>query len=37
MANKTYSMKTALFDLFMIVITGGFWLLFMIARYIRTH
>lgn len=37
MSEKTYTLSTALFDLFMVVITGGLWLFYLLIRYIRTH
>jgi hypothetical protein len=37
MATKTYTWKSALFDLLMIAITGGFWVLWVIVRFLRTH
>jgi hypothetical protein len=37
MSTKNYGMMSALFDLFMIVCTGGFWLIWVAVRYLRTH
>lgn len=37
MSSKKYTLKHALFDLFMIAITGGFWLIYVLVRYLRTH
>ena len=38
MANTNdYSLWNAAFDLFMTVITGGFWLIWVAVRYLRTH
>lgn len=34
---KKYTFLHALFDLFMLVITGGLWLIYLIARFLRTH
>ena len=37
MATKKYKKRTMLFDLLMILLTGGFWLIWVIVRYLRTH
>lgn len=40
MANQTrkrYTVGHMLFDLFMTVITGGFWLIVVLVQYLRTH
>ena len=34
---KRYGVGHMLFDLFMLLITGGLWLIWIIARYLRTH
>jgi len=34
---KSYTWKSALFDMIMILLTGGFWLIYVIIRYLRTH
>jgi hypothetical protein len=34
---KKYGCLMMLFDLFMIVITGGLWLIWVLVRYLRTH
>jgi hypothetical protein len=34
---KKYTIWSALFDLIMLVLTGGFWLMWVIIRYLRTH
>ena len=34
---KPYGMLNAIFDLIMIAITGGFWLIWVLVRYLRTH
>lgn len=35
--NKKYKFRHILFDLFMTVITGGAWLIWVLIRYLRTH
>ena len=37
MTPKKYTKWNALFDMFMLLITGGLWLLYVIVRYLRTH
>lgn len=34
---KKQSKPSVLFDLFMTFITGGFWLIWVLIRYLRTH
>lgn len=34
---KKYTLMHALFDLIMIVLTGGLWLIYVLVRYLRTH
>lgn len=34
---KNYGCLHALFDVFMIFITGGLWLIWIIVKYLRTH
>lgn len=34
---NNYGCFHALFDIFMTVITGGLWLIYIIIRYLRTH
>jgi hypothetical protein len=34
---KKYGVGHLLFDVFMTIITGGFWLLVIIIQYLRTH
>ena len=34
---RHYSILHALFDIFMTLITGGLWLIYIIIRYLRTH
>lgn len=34
---KTYTFGKMLFDLIMIFLTGGLWIIWLIVRYIRTH
>ena len=34
---KQYGFPNLLFDLFMTVITGGFWLIWVAVKYLRTH
>ena len=34
---KNYGCLYALFDIFMIFITGGLWLIWIIVKYLRTH
>ena len=36
-ATKQYTVKRALFDLIMVCITGGLWLVYLIAKYLYTH
>lgn len=35
--STNYTKKHAAFDLLMIVITGGLWLIWVVVRYLRTH
>ena len=35
--NNNYGTLNALFDIFMTFITGGFWLIWVLVRYLRTH
>lgn len=35
--SKPYGWKSAAFDLFMIALTGGFWLIWVAVRFLRTH
>lgn len=37
MTNKEYPAKTIWFDIFMMLITGGLWLIWLLMRYLRTH
>lgn len=34
---KKYTLANLLFDFFMTVITGGFWLIWVAVKYLRTH
>lgn len=34
---RNYYIRHALFDIFMNLITGGFWRIYVIIRYLRTH
>lgn len=34
---KKYTIGNAIFDFVMTVITGGFWLIWVLVRYLRTH
>lgn len=34
---KKYGFLNALFDIFMICITGGAWVIWVVVRYLRTH
>lgn len=34
---KKYGCFYALFDIFMVCITGGLWLIYILIRYLRTH
>lgn len=34
---KKYGCLHALFDIFMVCITGGLWLIYILIRYLRTH
>lgn len=34
---KKYGLLHALFDVFMIFITGGLWLIWIFVKYLRTH
>jgi hypothetical protein len=35
--NKKYGLMHALLDLFLIGITGGLWLIYLIIKFLRTH
>lgn len=37
MSAKKYTFGRAMFDLFMIVLTGGLWLIYLICKYLYTH
>jgi hypothetical protein len=37
MSTKKYTKMNAAFDLLMTVLTGGFWLIWVLVRYLRTH
>jgi hypothetical protein len=34
---KQYTLWSAAFDLIMLVLTGGFWAIWVVVRYLRTH
>ena len=34
---KRYGFGSMIFDLFMTVITGGFWLVWVAIKFLRTH
>lgn len=34
---KHYGLLNMLFDLFMTIITGGLWLIWVLVKYLRTH
>lgn len=34
---KKYSFGNALFDIIMIFLTGGLWLIWILVKYLRTH
>jgi hypothetical protein len=34
---KNYGCLNALFDIFMTIITGGLWLIWIVIKYLRTH
>nr|DAT41914.1 MAG TPA: hypothetical protein [Caudoviricetes sp.] len=34
---KNYGFLNALFDIFMTIITGGLWLIWIVIKYLRTH
>jgi len=34
---KEYTFKNMVFDMVMLVVTGGAWILWVIVRYLRTH
>lgn len=34
---KNYGFLNALFDVFMTIITGGLWLIWIVIKYLRTH
>lgn len=35
--NKNYGCGMILFDIFMTIITGGLWLIWLFVKYVRTH
>lgn len=35
--SRRYGLGSKLFDLGMIIITGGLWLIWVLVRYLRTH
>lgn len=35
--NRNYGCLNAAFDLFMTIITGGLWIIWVAIRYMRTH
>lgn len=35
--NKPYTFGRAIFDIFMTVITGGLWLIWILIKFFRTH
>jgi len=35
--NKNYGCLNILFDLFMIIITGGLWIIWIVIKFLRTH
>ena len=37
MMSKNYGCGSMLFDIFMIIITGGLWLIWVLVKYLRTH
>lgn len=37
MSKKKYGFGHLLFDFFMTIITGGFWLIWVFVKYLRTH
>ena len=37
MSTNEYTVKTMMFDLFMIMITGGLWIFWLAVRFMRTH
>ena len=34
---KHYGALNVLFDIFMTVVTGGLWLIWLFVKYVRTH
>ena len=34
---KNYGFLNALFDIFMTIITGGLWIIWIVIKYLRTH
>ena len=34
---KKYGIGNAIFDIFMTIITSGFWLIWLVIKYLRTH
>ena len=34
---KSYTTKSAMFDIFMLIITGGWWFVWIVAKYFRTR
>lgn len=37
MANKKYTKGNLLFDFIMTLLTGGFWLIWVLIKFLRTH
>lgn len=37
MNDNSYGFFRGMFDLFMVIVTGGLWLIYLIVRYLRTH
>lgn len=35
--SKNYSLGHAAFDIFMLIATGGLWIIWVAVRYMRTH
>jgi len=34
---KSYGLSNMIFDMVMLVLTGGFWFIWIVVRYLRTH
>lgn len=34
---KRYGFGGAIFDIIMMILTGGLWLIWLVIRYLRTH